>query len=236
MKCRHARKMLADYVNGVLGSEDIHLIQEHVAECDSCRRELDALRKVLRLTDDVKVEYPPESVWERFFPDLHRRIESEAVHAFRKQQRQHLYLLPGWAASITVVVMILFAFVVLKYYPDNSVQVQRAGNIETMESSSSPVVEDSSEPTLVIGIISRVLITEEEAAELRKLKDFIQSEMVMPSYYNYDDYDSVPADMSGDASDVEDEGEVIQFLLENGFEEFDESPMIESDGGEFGTM
>ena len=109
MKCKHARKVLADHVNEVLESEDSRLVQEHVAECDSCRRELDMLRKVLKLTDDVKVEYPPASVWENFLRDLHRRIEAEAALAFREQQRQRLYLLPGWAASVAAVVLILAA-------------------------------------------------------------------------------------------------------------------------------
>jgi hypothetical protein len=35
---------------------------------------------------------------------------------------------------------------------------------------------------------------------------------------------------------TEDDEGVIEFLLENEFVEFDESPMIESDGTEFGTM
>jgi hypothetical protein len=231
--------MFADYANEVLGSADSRLVQEHVAKCDSCRRELDELEKVLRLIDDVNVEYPPASVWENFLPDLHRRIESEAALAFKKQRRQRFHLLPGWAIAAAAVVLISFASVMLRYYPPaGSVRLQRGENIEMIEDSSPPVVpvvEDSSEPVLVAGIISEVLITEVEAAELEKLKAFIQSETLTLPYYYYDD-DDVLADTTGEVRGTEDDEGVIEFLLENEFVEFDESPMIESDGTEFGTM
>ena len=66
--------MLLDYVNGILGPEDSHLIQEHTTGCDLCGRELDTLSKILKVIDGARVEYPPASVWENFLPDLHRRI------------------------------------------------------------------------------------------------------------------------------------------------------------------
>jgi|GEM_PF-1883062 len=233
MKCRRARKMLVDYANEVLGPEDSRLVQEHVAGCDSCHRELDVLKEVLGLTDDVKVEYPPASVWESFVPDLHRRIESEAALAFRKRQGRYLYLLPRWAASAAAVVLILLTSVILRYYPSrNPFGVQEPVNIEMAEDSSLPSVKDSSEPVLVAGIISKVLITEAQAAELEKLERFTQSELLTLPYH----YDDVLVDMSGDVSGTEDDSGIIQFLLESEFAEFDENTMVESDDSEFERM
>ena len=232
MRCKRVRKMLADYVNEVLKSEDSHLVEEHIFECDSCRQELGVLRRILRLIDDVKVEYPPASVWENFLPDLHKRIESEAALVFRRQQKQRLYLLPGWVTAVAV--LIIFGFVGLEYLPPvRLVQPQKAENIGMLGGSSPSVVEDSSEQVLVAGAISKVLITEAEALELRKLKNFIQSETLTVPYYHYDD---VLVDMNGETSGTEDEEDIIQFLLENEFVEFDENPMMESDGSEFLTM
>lgn len=234
MRCKRVRKMLAGYVNEVLKSKGSRLVEEHIFECDSCRRELGVLRKILRLIDDVKVEYPPASVWENFLPDLHKRIESEAALVFRRQQKQRLYLLPGWVASAAVAVLIILAFVGLKYLsPVSLVQPQKAENIGMLGGSSPFVVENSSEQVLVAGVISKVLITEAEALELRKLKNFVQSETLTVPYYHDDD---VLVDMSGETSGTEDEEDIIQFLLENEFAEFDENPVIESDGSEFLTM
>jgi hypothetical protein len=235
MKCKLARKMLADYVNDVLEPEDSRLIQEHIAECDPCRRELDVLKKVLRLIDDVKVEYPPASVWENFLHDLHRRIESEAALAFKKQQKRFLYLLPGWIASAAAVVLVIFVSAMLGYYPfAGSVRSQGAKeDIEVVQDSSPSLVEYSSEPVLVAGMISEVLITEVEAAELKKLDIFTRSETLTPPYY-YHDSDSL-IDTTGEAGDTQDDEGFIQFL-ENKLSEFGENPMIESEDVEFETI
>ena len=69
MKCKRAQKLLAGYINEVLEPEASREVQEHVAECGICRKELGTLRRVLELIDNVKVEYPPTSVWENFLPD-----------------------------------------------------------------------------------------------------------------------------------------------------------------------
>ncbi len=233
MNCKRTREMLADYVNGILDPEDSSMIQEHVAECDSCRRELEMLEKVLSLIDDVKVEYPPASIWDKFLPDLHRRIESEAALVFRKQQRQRLYLLPGWLASITVVLLILLASIMIRYYPPaRPVQLQTVENPEPeivqVDSSS----EDSSEQMLVAGIISKVLISEAEAAELKKLKNFIQSETLVLQYQ----HDDILVDTGWEAASTEDDEGVIQFLLENEFAEFDDSTVVETDIGGLAKM
>ena len=237
MKCKRARKMLLGYVNGTLEQEDNHLIQEHITGCDLCRRELDTLNKILKITDNAKVEYPPASVWENFLPDLHRRIEREAALIFGKQYRQRLYFLPGWAAFVTIVILTVFTIVMPKYYPSavpfRYQTVENVENTETVETSSPPVVEDSSEPVIVAGMISKMLITEAEAAELDKLRNFIQSEVLIPLHYGEDD---IMINITEESSSAEDDEGVIQFLLESEFAEYGDNPVIESDIADLGAM
>ena len=226
MNCRNVRKVSQDYFDEVLGSEERRLVQEHVAGCDTCRRELDALQSVLRLVDDVRVEYPPVSVWRNFLPDLHRRIVAEAALSFNKQRRQRLYFSPGWAASFTAVTVILLVSLMMRDNPSPvPAPIQRSENIE--------IVESSSEPILIAGMISEVLITEAEAAELRKLRSFIQSDTLTFADYEY--YE-ILAGMRGEASGSEEDGGYIDFLLENGFEEFGDSSTEGSDSGELGAL
>ncbi len=234
MKCKRARKMLLDYVNGTLEPEDSHLVHEHTTGCDLCRRELDALSKILKIADNAEVEYPPASVWENFLPDLHKRIEREAALVFGKQYRQRLYFLPGWAAFVTVVILTIFAIVMPKYYPSAvPFRHQTAENTETVESSSPSVVKESPEPVIVAGMISKMLITEAEAAELDKLKNFIQSEVLIPPHYGEDD---IMINITEESSSVEDDEGVIQFLLESEFAEYSDNPVIESDIVDLGAM
>ena len=233
MKCRHIRKMVADYVNEVLDPDDMHLVEEHIAKCESCRRELDTLRKVLRLIDDVKVEYPSASVWQSFIPDLHRRIETEAALAFRKQRWQRLYFLSAWGAAASVAVLVLFASLLLRHYMvPKPLEIQKTENA-VVETTSQPLLEDDSESMLIANVISEVLITEEEAVELRELTDLAQPEITAISYQSYDD---PLVDVRAEPRDAESDEEFIQFLLENEFAEFDDSPMMEADSGEFGAM
>ena len=93
--------------------------------------------------------------------------------------------------------------------------------------------KDSPEHILVAGIISETLITEAEAAELRKLKSFVQSEALTLPYYQEEDAFTYT---DGESSNLDDNEEFIKYLLESEFAEFDESPIIESDGIEFGAM
>ena len=133
-------------------------------------------------------------------------------------------------AFAVTVMLILSAFVTLKYYPGVvTAWLQKTESVESAEI----VQEDSPEDVLVAGIISEMLITEEEAAELRKLKSFIQSEAITIPYYQEDD---VVTYAEGELTSSEDAEEVIKYLLESEFVEFDQNPIIESDGIEFGAM
>ena len=235
MKCKRAQKLLAGYVNEVLGPQENREVQEHVADCEICRKELYMLRNVLELIDNVKVEYPPASVWENFSSDLHRRIANEAALVFRKQRRQRFYLLPGWAA-VAAIVLILSASIVLHDEPViRPILVQRASNVGTMSGISSSTAESSPESIFLAGVVSELLITEAEAEKLRELGSAIQSEtFVFPYDYHYDNADALIEVNEGTDTTVDDE-EVIQYL-EDRFVEFDEGPVIESDYGEFGEI
>ena len=68
---------------------------------------------------------------------------------------------------------------------------------------------------------------------MKKLKNFAQSEALSIPYYHEDD---VLTYTELELGNTEDDDEVIQFLLENDFAEFDENPIIESDGIDSGAM
>ena len=236
MKCKRARKMLADYVNGILDTEGNRKVQDHVARCETCSRELNALGKVLELIDNVKVEYPPESVWENFLPDLHKRIANEAALVFKKQQRQRLYLLPGWAAVVAIVLIIFASAMLNDRSAIKPIHMQRASNTEIRRNVSPSRMESDSKSTFVTGIISELLITEADAEKLKELRNAIQPEIqVFPYGYHYDDDDDILINVGEDTDAASDDKEIIQYL-EDEFAEFDEDPMMESDDSEFGAI
>lgn len=220
MKCKSARKVLTDYVDGLLDTEDAQAVEKHLAVCDDCRREADMLRKVLNLLGKAKVEYPPAPVWDSFIPDLHRRIEREAALIFWKQQKQRVYFLPGWVSSAIALILLVVVSVMLWRYPSESpVLIQRPDN--------TAVTETASDTAAAVRAISDVLLTESEAVELGKLKDYSEQEPPVHLYYEGSEYGDMSGGKDSETGDTSDKGDVVQLLMENAFvdlpiEEFDD--------------
>jgi hypothetical protein len=227
--------MLTDYANEVLEASDRRKVQEHVAECEICRSELNSLQAILEIADDVKIEYPPASVWENFLPDLHRRIANEAALVFRRQQRQRLYLLPGWAAVLAIVLFLSVSLILQDSSSIRPIQIERASNIGIVKSVVPSATKSDSDPMYVAEVISEVLITEAEAEKLRELQNTIQQEISVFPYYLYYDESDILIDTGEDTDTTSDREDVIKYL-EDEFTEFDESLITGSDDSVFGEI
>lgn len=63
MNCQQALKMLPEYSVGGLSARKRAEIAAHVAECDTCRRELAALEATGRLVDSLPASNAPPNLW-----------------------------------------------------------------------------------------------------------------------------------------------------------------------------
>jgi len=59
MKCRDARGLLSDYVDGELPGAKAERLQRHLADCDGCRDEWEGLRRTVRLVAHLGRETCP---------------------------------------------------------------------------------------------------------------------------------------------------------------------------------
>lgn len=231
MKCKHARKMLIDYVNGSLEIGESRKLQEHVSGCHSCQSELEVMEGVLEFASNAEVKYPPEYVWDNFLTDLHKRIESEAALTFKKDQRQRFYFLPGWTASVATVVLVILTSVFLTYHPSSSsIRLHESRKLEIATYKPSSAVKYISEHILVADIISDVLITETEMVELKKLENFSRPEGL---YYYYDD---ALGDVLVELDNIKDNDGLIHSLLNSELAEFEDSQMIDSSIDDYSPM
>lgn len=231
MKCKHAQKMIIDYINGSLGPEEIRIIHGHAEGCQYCHLELEMAKKVIDLTSNVKVEYPPENIWNNFLPDLHKRIESEAALTFKKNQRQRFYFLPGWAASIATVILVIITSFFLTYHPSlSSIEINSSKVTQVTTDTKPSMIRYGSEPLLIADIISDVLITETQMAELKKLENYSRPESL---YYYYDD---ALNDVLVELDSIKENDGLIRSLLNNELAEFDDSQMLDSSIDEYGSM
>lgn len=100
---KHAEKDLSAYLDGELGERDRRRIEEHLAVCESCRRELDALERV----EDILLRGPtlkPSVRFERAVLRGMRNLEEESAGFFEKVW--HGILSPIPAAALMAVLLI----------------------------------------------------------------------------------------------------------------------------------
>ena len=77
MKCRKVQKLLPGYLEGFLSADELKIVEEHIYNCDACRKEYQIFEETIRLAGSLEVEYPSPDVWEAFIPMLHVRMMRE---------------------------------------------------------------------------------------------------------------------------------------------------------------
>jgi len=77
MKCRKFKRLLSDYMDGILDPETVGVVKEHLARCSSCASDLKAMQRTRELISVKRAEHPPEAYWDGFWPSLRERLEGE---------------------------------------------------------------------------------------------------------------------------------------------------------------
>jgi len=216
VKCRYVKKKLIDYVDGNLGTEEREIVQEHISKCNDCHNELAIVKKLTQLVH--RVDYPPVSVWNNFLNDLHKRIETEA--ALESNRRQRYSLQSKWILAIVSIISLLFAsaYIIPDYYPLSK-------PVKPLQSRSynGDLLMEASESTLIASLISKVLISDSEAKELKKLNKFIDSDTFQNTNSYYDILHSIGTENSKDS-----DPDLIQFFLKEGIADLNDS-IIQTD-------
>jgi len=86
MKCGKAKKLIYDYLDGLLSPKERARLTEHLDTCADCRRRLEQTRELLELLKR-KSKSPqelPEGYWVSFWPRLRDRIRLEQAGERRK--------------------------------------------------------------------------------------------------------------------------------------------------------
>jgi predicted anti-sigma-YlaC factor YlaD len=60
--CRQIVEMVTDYLEGALSSENVSIIDAHLASCDGCTEYFDQMRVAIRVTGAVEVDDLPPQV------------------------------------------------------------------------------------------------------------------------------------------------------------------------------
>jgi len=177
VRCWKIKKKILDYIDGNINETDFLVIQKHLSECDSCRREFESYNRLFGLMGNIhKIDYPPESVWKNFLSDLHTRIEKEAINDYAGKQKRQSYVQWSWVSVAMASVLFLIFSLVLEYHPSpvTDQKIQETASLATKE---------KTEGFYIAEIISKTFINEKEAKELKKLDKIVDYDMFAPSNY-----------------------------------------------------
>ncbi len=69
------KALLMGQIDGELAPGERKELEEHLAGCPECRRELEEFRKLKEVTDMVRFEEPEDRVWEHYWGGIYNRLE-----------------------------------------------------------------------------------------------------------------------------------------------------------------
>ncbi len=180
VKCKRIQKKLIDYVDGILGAEERDIVEKHIRTCKSCRQEVNLLKKLPQI--NYKIEYPPDSVWDSFLDDLHRRIDHELYCEFIKQQNQKKWAFASLSA-VALIIVIIFVSALTEYYTLS--KPIRINENKELQQKSDLLVSENSENLFILGLISRTFIDDKDVKKLKYLNKYINSSDYYKVNYDY---------------------------------------------------
>ncbi len=67
--------MISGHLDGELDQPSARKLQKHLAECPKCNAEYAKMARIVAATDRLKIEIPPDEVWDTFLSGAYNRIE-----------------------------------------------------------------------------------------------------------------------------------------------------------------
>jgi hypothetical protein len=228
VNCRRIRKKLPEYIDGTLSIRDTRLVEDHIAECDSCCQEIEIFNKLS--VSIHRIDYPPDSVWRNFLSDLHDRIDKEIANNFAEEHKLQTYIVWGWTIAAVAAVMFLVTSILLGYRLDNAKNHYMP---QPRVASESPIAENS-ESYIIAKIVSKALIDDKRVAELKKLQRINEYSIFAPLPQDY--YSIFPETSAQPKPDSEESKEFPQPPLYDSFLNFGYMDSAEYYASESGSI
>ena len=70
MNCHEARELMSGYLEQYLADHKADLLKAHLAECESCRVEMDELKETLQVVHEIPHQESVVDLWEELMPKL----------------------------------------------------------------------------------------------------------------------------------------------------------------------
>ena len=112
MENKYMDEFLSPYLDGMLTEEENKNIEEHLAQCPRCRKELSELKEFIELMNDMEDQELPADFHEK----LHQRLLKEQESSVHKNRNQILMKWIGGLAAAVVLILSAKAFDRIEQY------------------------------------------------------------------------------------------------------------------------
>jgi len=76
-ECESFRLLMSGCLDGELTADDRGRLEGHLASCGVCREEFGRMKRLVEATSGLRVDEPPEEVWETFMDGVYNRMERQ---------------------------------------------------------------------------------------------------------------------------------------------------------------
>ncbi|MFC2163699.1 anti-sigma factor family protein [Acidobacteriota bacterium] len=75
MEHEKIKELISSYHDDVLSADQKDLVEEHIKQCDSCRKEMEEMGKFEEVMDKMELKKPPKEVWQVYWSSIYNRLE-----------------------------------------------------------------------------------------------------------------------------------------------------------------
>ena len=75
MTCQDNKDLMMAYLDGELDDKQHKVLQEHLAQCTQCSKELEEFKSLKSMTDNIVLSEPEDQIWQRYWDHVYNRIE-----------------------------------------------------------------------------------------------------------------------------------------------------------------
>lgn len=75
MTCRDNKDLMMAYLDSELDDTQNKMLQEHLAQCPQCLKELEEFKSLKSMTDNITLSDPEDQVWQRYWDNVYNRLE-----------------------------------------------------------------------------------------------------------------------------------------------------------------
>jgi len=75
MRHDEIKKMVYLYHDGELSEKDKRIVEQHIKECQECRKEFEEMRRLEDVMVKMELKQPPKEAWEQYERSVYNRLE-----------------------------------------------------------------------------------------------------------------------------------------------------------------